>query len=433
MTLRITAAPAHGSDTGAPAPGRVAGRAAWAGIDQALSSLSNFALSLTAVRMLGLRDLGSFGVAYGTYQFLVLLSRALIAEPLVMRFSHVDTDTWRRAAGSALRAAFVFGLLCAAILMGVSQALGGALAGPLFALGIVMPGLLVQDACRFIFFAGARPELSAANDFVWMLVVVPGMAVAIVSQNIDATSFILVWGLAGCVAAVVGLWQAPGIRGLSRGPFVWFREQRDLSLRLALEFVIDGGATQIALLSIAGLAGLAALGSVRAVLAVLGPVYFIFMGVQIFAVPELVRLRHRAPQRVPKLLFALCAFLCMSAVATCVALLVVPAGWMEAILGENWESARPLLPVFSIFVVAAAAIVSARIGLRVFSAVRQSLIARSTTAPLVIGATALGAWQWQAGGAAWGLALGNLIAVALWWSQLIRLLRSNETRPATDG
>ena len=80
-----------------PAPRRVARRFGWGLADQAVSSLSNAALSFYVARELGATQFGAFSLAYVTYSFALNASRGLATDPLLVRFSGARAAAWRRA------------------------------------------------------------------------------------------------------------------------------------------------------------------------------------------------------------------------------------------------------------------------------------------------------------------------------------------------
>ena len=82
--------------------GQAARRLGWGVADQAVSSLTNFAVSIYVVRTLGAAQFGAFSLAYVTYSFALSASRGLATDPLVVRFSGTDLGTWRRAVASLL-------------------------------------------------------------------------------------------------------------------------------------------------------------------------------------------------------------------------------------------------------------------------------------------------------------------------------------------
>jgi hypothetical protein len=73
-------------------------------------------------------------------------------------------------------------------------------------------------------------------------------------------------------------------------------------------------------------------------------------------------------------------------------------------------------------------------GLRALAAARHSLTARVFGSLLVLTGGISGARLGSAAGAAWGLAVGETLASAVWWHQLVRALQASAARrraPAT--
>ena len=70
-------------------------RLSWGVADQALSSLTNFAVAILVARSLGTEELGAFSIAFATYLIAVNASRGLATDPLVVRYSHA----WPRMSG----------------------------------------------------------------------------------------------------------------------------------------------------------------------------------------------------------------------------------------------------------------------------------------------------------------------------------------------
>src|SRR4051812_2323833 len=66
-------------------------RALWTFADQALSSLTNFALTIVIARAVGADSFAAFALALLTFSFVIGLSRAMIGDPYVIRFSAADS------------------------------------------------------------------------------------------------------------------------------------------------------------------------------------------------------------------------------------------------------------------------------------------------------------------------------------------------------
>ena len=180
----------------------------WGLADQILSSLTNFLLGLLLARAVGPREFGAFGLAYATYTLALGASRALASEPLVVRFSAGSNDQWRTAVAGAAGTSIVLGAIAGTSSLVVATLTGGPLRSAFALLGIALPGLLVQDAWRFSFFAVGRGDRAFWNDFVWAAVLFPGAALLLYSGKASMPALMAAWAIAGWTAAAVGLAQA---------------------------------------------------------------------------------------------------------------------------------------------------------------------------------------------------------------------------------
>ena len=70
-----------------------AGRVSWGLGDQAVFSLTNFAVGIYVARTLGLTDFGIFSLAWVTYSVVVSLSRGLSTDPLSVALRSVRWDS----------------------------------------------------------------------------------------------------------------------------------------------------------------------------------------------------------------------------------------------------------------------------------------------------------------------------------------------------
>src|ERR1700724_1144003 len=95
-------------------------RLGWGVADQAVSSLTNFAVSIYVARTLGAVQFGAFSLAYVTYAFALTASRGLATDPLLVRFSGTDLPTWRRAVASCTGTAAAVGLAAGACVLGAA-------------------------------------------------------------------------------------------------------------------------------------------------------------------------------------------------------------------------------------------------------------------------------------------------------------------------
>src|SRR5690349_10941084 len=100
-------------------------RLSWGVADQAMSSVSNFAVNIYIARTLGAVQYGAFGLAYVTYGFAINASRGLATDPLLVRFSGTDLPVWRRAVADCTGAAIAVGFAVGACVLAATALLDG--------------------------------------------------------------------------------------------------------------------------------------------------------------------------------------------------------------------------------------------------------------------------------------------------------------------
>src|SRR5262245_54407519 len=110
-------------------------RLGWGVADQAMSSISNFAVNIYIARTLGAVQYGAFALAYVTYAFALNASRGLATDPLMVRFSGTHIPTWRRAITRCTGTAFTVGLTTGAIILTIAALLIGTTRTAVLALG----------------------------------------------------------------------------------------------------------------------------------------------------------------------------------------------------------------------------------------------------------------------------------------------------------
>lgn len=408
---------------------RLTGRAGYGLADQAFSSLTNFALTVVVARSLDVEAFGAFMLAFSTYIVALNVSRALATEPFAVRFSGASEATWRRAAGQASGTA-----LAAGVVMGSACLVAGALRpdGPLApalnALGLVLPGLLLQDSWRFVFFAAKRGGAALLNDVSWALVLFPALVVLDAVGQRSVFSSVLAWGGAATVAAVVGALQS---RVLPRPlqALVWYRAQRDLALRYLGEHATFSGAQQAALYGIGAVAGLPAVGAVRAARVVLGPLRVLYVGAQLMAIPAAAGLWRRDPARLVPRCAGLSAALAVAALAIGAALLLLPDSLGTALLGATWDTARDVLAPTGLALAGSGVLAGAFVGLRALGAAGTSLRSRIASSLTTLVAGVAGAALAGAPGAAWGFAVASAVGAAIWWRSLLGAVTAARRAP----
>jgi len=408
----------------------IARRLSWGLGDQAVSSMSNFAVGVFVARELGVAAFGIFSLAWVTYGVVLNVSRGLATDPLVVRFSGVSTVEWRaataRAAGTALAVGVVFGVVSA--LAGL--AMGGTIGAAFVALAVVAPGMLLQDCWRFAFFAAGHGRKAFVNDVVWAVTMLPLLVLA--GMHSSVWGFVLAWGGAAALAAGYG-WLQSGIAPHFAGVREWLRTHRDLGARYMVENVSNSGASQLRMYGLGAIAGLSAVGSIRGAELLLGPFLALLMGLSLVSVPEAARVLRTAPERLARFCLALGGVQALAAATWgAILLFLVPDAVGRLVLDDVWEPASHLILPVSLSVTGAGIVAGAAAGLRALGAARRSLRVQLIASAGYLGFGLAGAALGGAVGMSWGSTAAMWLGAVIWWVQLRAALREHTPLPETE-
>ena len=405
-------------------------RLGWGVADQVVSSLSNFAVSIFVIHVLGAAQFGAFSLAFVTYGFVLNASRGLATDPLMVRFSGTDLPTWRRAVADCTGTAALVGLVASACVLVAAVVLSGAAGAAFLALGLTLPGLLLQDSWRYSFFALGRGSQAFINDTIWTLTLLPALAVLRATGHADVFWFVFAWGVTGTIAAAAGPWQARVIPRPA-GAWRWVSQHRDLGPRYLVEGTSQSAATQIRAYSIGLLLGLAALGSVQAASTLFGPMTILFLGMSLVAIPEAARILRRSPRHLPLFCLVITGGLSAAGLVWGIFLLVaVPRGFGNWLLGPIWRPTYSLVLPSMLGVIGQGIAAGAGTGLHALGAARRSLRMTVLGSVLYVIASVAGAVASGAAGAVWGTTIVLWISALYGWWQLLVAQREAGHLPA---
>ena len=382
--------------------------ASWGLADQALSSLTNFALALVVARRFDAVDLGAFAIAFNTYLLLLNVARPLAMQPVMIHFSNVPYAQWHRATQAAVGLSLTIGLLGGALTCIIGALIGGSLGGALVATGLSLPGLLVQDSWRLAFFAAGRGVQAFLNDLVWTLVLLPSLVIAILAVDPDIAGFFALWGGSALVAALFGMIQA---RTLPRPELAlaWLRDHRILATPLTVQSVLQVATQQIASLGVAAVAGLGAVGALRAAQLLLGPLLVLFQGLQLIAIPEGREDLRRSRSALRTACYQYGAAMGVIVIGWGGLMYLVPDDIGILVLGQNWVPAHEVILPISLAWGLGFAGAGLILGMRVLANGRRVLVAGGTASV----ASAIGMVVGAAISGAPGAAGGNVVAQVL--------------------
>jgi O-antigen/teichoic acid export membrane protein len=419
QTASITVDAEHAKSGSSRLIRQVARRFSWGLADQMMSSLSNAAISLYVARELGATQFGAFSIAYVTYSFALNASRGLATDPLLVRFSHVEESAWRRAVrGSTATATFV-GLVLGICVLVAAMVFGGTTRAAFVALGITLPGLMLQDSWRYSFFAAGKGSRAFVNDTIWTIAL--GVAIEGLRLRHHQTVFwfVLMWGLSASLAAFCGMLQARLVPQLS-GIGEWLSRTRDLGSRYLIENTATSGSGQLRIYAVGFVAGLTAVGYLQEGSLLMGPFFVIFMGISLVTVPEAARMLQRSSRNLTRYCALVGVGLSVLALAWGLILLfALPRGLGTLLLhADEWQPVYGLVIWLTLSMMGACLIAGATAGLRALAVARRSLRANLIASGIYVVLGVAGAIASGASGSVKGTALATFIGAGVYWWQL---------------
>lgn len=417
-------------------------RAGWGIGDQVLSSATNFLLGVLVARTSTPEEFGVFALVYWTYLVFLVASRALGSQPLVVTVSHVDRQRWAAATSDSVGLAFVLGL-GGGLVVALAGLLMGSIGPSAVVLGIGLAGLLMQDAYRFALVADGHARSAFWSDLTWVLVMGSLVGAAVTAGiELGTPSIVALWVVGGCGGAIVAMVISHVMPRPSRGRR-WLMQQRSLVPGFLVGSLVETLTLTIRQFILAGVTGFAVVGAIRAGQLVLSPVTVLYQGISLVAGPEASRLRRESLRSLVRWLARLSLVLSATAALTGAIAVLLPNEVGRALLGQNWDAARPVILPLAVATVFTVGATGGGMGLLVLGAATR--LARLTVwtkllgSILVLGGAVAGAEVDGPLGAAVGAAVGSAIesgiyAAAHWRAFLSAIvLAGSLTEPPPSG
>lgn len=393
--------------------------------DQGISSLSNVVVTIFVARSLSAVGFGAFGVAIVAFMLVQGVSRALVGETLLSRYSSVDTETRGSLVPDMLAAAVAISAVGVAVVTVVAVAAGGEAGRALLALGIVLPLVTVQDTWRYIFIID-RPAAAVAVDAVWLVAVCAVLSAA--PSDAGAAWFVIAWGATAGIGAIAGGFLGRGDLAMPH-PLRWLRSNRDMGSRFLGEYVTGQAVGQVVLVGVGAIAGLSVIGAVRAAQVFYGPINTVHQGIYLALVPEGARSTGEVHLR--RLMFRATLLLAGVAGGWMWLGLLLPDSWGTTLFGETWPEAGGLLLPIGLAMIAGSAATGAFAGVRALGDARESLRARLRTVGPQLVLPLVGAAFGAGHGYAFGFGLGHAASAVIWWAAFGNALASSR-KAASD-
>lgn len=403
-------------------------------LDSGISSIGNLLVSVVAARALDLRDFGLFSIGLVIGLMTVGMWRAMHSEPLVLSYAAADLPTRNDAARRALGSSLTSSLLSApvpfalAFVVCVSAGAQGTTALWL-ALGLVvtLPALVAQDYVRFASYVFGRPGWAVVNSGVWtgslgaMLVGLWYLA----DETPAPVAYLVVWGssaAAGAAVAGFGLHLAPRFRGWR----AWYREQRELIRRLLWDWGLLQVSAEGSSLILASIGGASASGVLRKAQIPLAPVPVMTNGVTSIIQPLFVRhvARGQTLKELRNNAWRIGGALLAAALVWGIVVYSAPVDWVRLLVGDDWDTARRLVPWLTAYLGLGALAASLGVALRAAGYLAHQVRTRQALLPVTLALVVLGSYVAGAQGAVIALTTSVALVVAAWVTMLELGIRS---------
>ncbi|WP_380171007.1 hypothetical protein ACFEMC_18625 [Kineococcus sp. DHX-1] len=397
-------------------------RSLWNIGDQVVASLNNFLIQFVITHAFTKDVFGAFAIAFSVFSISTGFFRALSTSPVAMRFADADDREFSRAAGSAVALTASGSALVGVVLvlMGWLLPFGESLSHVFIALGFVLPGLMLQDAWRQVFFARLRPAAAFSMDVSWVVLQLAGLGILVlVTDENHIAAFTAVWGGAAYLASLLGL-VVLRLKPRVSMAWAWLREQSSVTRYLVPEFVIIQTGGQLAPVLAAAVTTIDAAGALRGANLLTVPATIVSTGLMSFAVPELVRRRSRMTPKTWQLAAVAISGLVLVVGAVWGAItLLLPTSVGEMVLGDTWDGARTVLLATIVGQAGSAVTVGCAAVLYATEGAKVTMRLHLVFALFLVTFSTIGAFTWGAQGTAWGIAAAFWI-VAPWWFVSVR-------------
>jgi O-antigen/teichoic acid export membrane protein len=253
-------------------------------LSQTFSAASNFLIVLSLGRYGGIRMVGEYSLAFAIYTAFLGVQRASITSPLLAR-AIGSTAATSDESSFAVTSSLCLSVTTSVFLLGLGALLGN---HSILLLGVVLPGVLLEDALRFVSFRVGRHMNAVLLDGIW---VVGSAASVIVLRGHPASgTAVVLWGASGSAAALCGM-AVMRLRPVS--PFAsarWWKAWLWRSGRwLTLESMFFNVDLQVQAFGFIALAGVDAFGRLQVAESLVGVSAFVITGVNVVALAYLAR------------------------------------------------------------------------------------------------------------------------------------------------
>jgi O-antigen/teichoic acid export membrane protein len=347
-------------------------------VDQAVASVSNFAVVLLVGRWLGPAELGLVALVLSIWVIAYGVFRAAVGDPMVVFGEPHGLGEYVAATG-------VMSVVGIGLLVGTSLilALASRSYAEVLALAVGLPFLLLQDLWRRVAYMRGQPGKAVWNDVAYLAV--QGVAIAVLHQagEFTASGSLICWGLGAAAGAALGVIQfRPNRAGMRAGVDMLMRG-RGMSAWLVLDFGVNRWARQAVLFIIAAVAGTTAVGAIQASASLLGFTNILVLGWSSEALAVgAVAARRANDVEVRGLVRRSALFLLLTMALACGLFAVLADKLLPAIYGSGYSAYTRVAAIVALQTFLAAMDLYPVTLLRILQRTRRMFAARAVLSPI---------------------------------------------------
>ncbi len=382
-------------------------------IDQILSSVSNVGALIWVAHALAPEDFGRFSVIVMLYTVAQVVSRSLISTTAIVHPEESDGHP-RRILSSAVMVGLIVGGLCVAAGL-LLQAVDSSFAGPVLALAVALPLMMVQDVGRYLAIARQEPGRAVVLDSLWIVLMAGAFVALGMLDGSTLTWLVLAWASSGAVA---GMWVFVQYGLPARGGLEWVRQHWGFSWRSLVSGVTSSGTVLLMGALMTLFSSALAVAAFRAATLLSAPSTAMQLAVSTSAAADISRERESDSAVWHHIRRAITIAFIVGAL-NLIVLVFLPDVVGEAMLGETWYLVEPLMLPVALKVL----LMAGQSGLRAALIGRRQITTAMVTDIVSMGLIAVcmvvGAAWGDVEGALWAMVVATVFSTGCWWVAMV--------------
>lgn len=310
--------------------------------DQVCSSAANWLLLVLVARAVDVAQFGVFAAMFGLLALGLAIQRAALGVPLGTDSASPPSVSLKTQVGSGSAVAIGLGTAVGLLTCGGAYAFSDDPL-PLLILAIASPWAVTQDYWRFAGMALARPGIVLTSDAIWLGCLVMPLGVGLATDlSIDSSVYVGSWLIGAILATLAFTLTSMDIRPRMFGLRSLLRERR--RWHLAGDGLLAAATPILVSVVVGTTVAASALGALRGAATLLSPVNVLIATVPLAVLPAAAKRREGEVHLVITVTAALLAFVLVCGFT----LWLLPASWGHMLLGDTWDTARPLVPIVAL-------------------------------------------------------------------------------------